>query len=297
MLEYNKIYQVDCVKGMKEIEDKSADIILIDPPYNIGKDFGNDSDKQTLENYLLWSDSWIKESLRILKDDGTMYIYGFSEILAHIFVRIELNKRWLVWHYKNKNSAHESDWQRSHESIIVGWKTNKIFNIDDIRVPYSKTYLKNAVGKKRKSTKGRFGNKETIYKAHEAGAKPRDVIEIPALAGGAGANERYGLCKTCNKIFKNSDTDIHTFHDIIIHPTQKPMNLTYQLLKAAIKKDASNLIVVPFAGTGSELIVCKDLNLDFIAFEINPDYIQMINLVLNDDNFQIQKTPDINLFF
>lgn len=295
MLQLNKVYPIDCVKGMKEIEDNSADVILIDPPYNIGKDFGNNSDKQTIENYLLWCDTWIKESIRILKYDGTLYIYGFSEILAQIFVRIELNKRWLVWHYKNKNSVHETDWQRSHESIIVGWNKDRIFNIDDIRVAYSKTYLKNAVGKKRKSTKGRFGNKETVYKAHDAGAKPRDVIEIPALAGGAGANERYTLCKTCNEIFMNSDADIHNSHNIIVHPTQKPMDLTYQLLKAAIKKNASNLIVVPFAGTGSELIVCKDLNLDFIAFEINEDYIQMINLVLNGNGFR--KTPDTNSFF
>lgn len=296
MLQLNKTYLIDCVQGMTEISDNSADVVLIDPPYNIGKDFGNNSDKQTMHDYLLWCDTWIKEAIRILKDDGTLYIYGFSEILAEIFVRVELNKRWLVWHYKNKNSAHETDWQRSHESILVGWKKDRIFNIDDIRIPYTKTYLKNAVGKKRKSTKGRFGSKETIYKAHSGGAKPRDVIEVAALAGGAGANERYSLCKTCNEIFFKSEAgNIHDLHNIIIHPTQKPMDLTYQLLKAAIKKDKTNLVVIPFAGTGSELIVCKDLNLDFIAFEINEDYVQMINLILNANNFQ--KTHDAYSFF
>ena len=70
----------DCIHGMKKIESETADIIICDPPYNIGKDFGNDSDKQTMEKYLLWCDDWIKECIRILKPKGRLYIYGFSEI-------------------------------------------------------------------------------------------------------------------------------------------------------------------------------------------------------------------------
>ena len=85
------IYNEDCIVGMKKIKDESADIIICDPPYNIGKDFGNDSDKQDMEQYLLWCDEWIKECIRILKPNGTLYIYGFSEILAFIRVRIKIN--------------------------------------------------------------------------------------------------------------------------------------------------------------------------------------------------------------
>ena len=54
-----KILNIDCVEGMKEIEDNSVDIIICDPPYNIGKDFGNNSDKQSMDEYLVWCDSWI----------------------------------------------------------------------------------------------------------------------------------------------------------------------------------------------------------------------------------------------
>ena len=94
----NTIYNEDCVIGMKKIATESVDIIICDPPYNIGKDFGNNSDKQDMDVYLKWCEEWIQESLRILKPHGTLYIYGFSEILAFIRTKITCNVRWLVWH-------------------------------------------------------------------------------------------------------------------------------------------------------------------------------------------------------
>jgi len=113
-IEMNKIHNENCVLGMKKIKDASVDIIICDPPYNIGKDFGNDSDKQSMDSYLLWCDNWIAECVRILKPHGTLYIYGFSEILAFIRTRITCNVRWLVWHYTNKVTPSLNFWQRTH---------------------------------------------------------------------------------------------------------------------------------------------------------------------------------------
>jgi site-specific DNA-methyltransferase (adenine-specific) len=256
-LEYNKIYNEDCIDGMKKIADNSIDIIICDPPYNIGKDFGNDSDKQKMDEYLLWCDKWITECLRILKPQGTIYIYGFSEILAFIRVRISCNVRWLVWHYTNKVTPSLNFWQRTHESILCCYKNKPIFNRDDVREPYTESFLKNAAGKVRKPTKGRFsdGTKETVYSAHEGGALPRDVIKIPALAGGAGKKER------------------------VDHPTQKPLALCDILIKASLNKEENmdTLLVVPFAGSGSECLSAKNNNVKFIGFEINSDYITIAN--------------------
>ena len=252
-LEINKIYNEDCISGMKKIKDESVDIIICDPPYNIGKDFGNDSDKQKMDDYLVWCDNWIKECLRILKPNGTLYIYGFSEILAFIRVRMNCNVRWLVWHYTNKVTPSLNFWQRTHESILCCYKEKPIFNRDDVREPYTDTFLKNAAGKVRKTTVGRFsnGDKETTYTAHEGGALPRDVIKVPALAGGAGKKER------------------------VDHPTQKPLSLCDTLIKASLNKSSSTstVVVVPFVGSGSECVSAKKNNVDFIGFELNPDYI------------------------
>lgn len=248
----------DCINGMKKLETESADIIICDPPYNIGKDFGNNSDKQEMNDYLKWCDQWISECIRILKPKGTLYIYGFSEILAFIRVNLsknhKINVRWLVWHYTNKVTPSLHFWQRTHESILCCYKEKPVFNRDDVREPYTDTFLKNAAGKVRKATRGRFsdGKQETIYNAHENGALPRDVIKISALAGGAGKKERVN------------------------HPTQKPLELCEKLIKAC-KNGVETLLVVPFAGSGSECVAAKMECINFIGFEINEDYVKLCN--------------------
>jgi site-specific DNA-methyltransferase (adenine-specific) len=132
-----------------------------------------------------------------------------------------------------------------------------VFNRDDVREPYTENFIKNAAGKVRKATKGRFSNgeTETTYNAHDLGALPRDVIKVPALAGGAGKKER------------------------VDHPTQKPLQLCDTLIKAALNKDKElqTLLVVPFAGSGSECVSAKNNNVQFIGFEINNEYIKIAN--------------------
>jgi len=245
----------DTLLVLPTLEDNSAQIIIADPPYNIGKDFGNDSDKQPMKEYLKWTDKWIQECLRILKSNGTMFIYGFSENLALILSQIpyDINRRWIIWHYTNKNAASLNFWQRSHESILVLWKDDKIFHRDDIREPYTKGFLNGAAGKERAATKGRFSNgeKATTYNAHPNGALPRDVIKIPALAGGAGMKERVN------------------------HPTQKPIALCEKLLRSC--KQSSGYVLVPFAGSGSECVASKNIGLSFVGIELNEEYVKLTN--------------------
>lgn len=280
MLLLNKCHKIDVLEGLKQLPDSSADVEIIDPPYNIGKDFGNNFDNLDLEEYIKWCRQWIAECERVLKDNGTGYIYGFSEILAYLLPELKLPKRWLVWHYTNKNAATNKFWQRSHESIICFWKQNRIFNLDNVREPYTETFIKNAAGKKRAGTSGRFSKKgkETIYVAHKDGALPRDVIKIPALAGGAGRKERFFYCKKCNDLYSATFQKEHKNHDVIFHPTQKPFDLSIKLLTASKPKEGGYL-VVPFVGTGGEMRAAKTLGMDVIGFDINKDYVTMSNML------------------
>ncbi len=275
-LSLNKIILGDAVQELRKLPDESCDVVIIDPPYNIGKDFGNNIDKRELGEYVKWCKSWINESIRTLKPNGTMFIYGFSEILAYLSVEIPINKRWLIWHYTNKNVASLNFWQRSHEAIICAWKDKPVFNKDEVREPYTDGFLNGAAGKVRKGTLGRFsGNgQETIYKAHEGGALPRDVIKIPALAGGAGMIERWFLCKTCDSVYEPRQLQKHDGHEIMKHPTQKPVELSKKLIKSAIPKKGG-VVLVPFVGTGSECAATKELGQSYIGFEINPDYVKI----------------------
>src|SRR3989344_3217581 len=285
-LPLNKIILGDAVAELKKLPNESCDVIVIDPPYNIGKDFGNNIDKRELSEYVAWCKEWINESIRAMKPTGTMFIYGFSEILAHLSVEIPINKRWLIWHYTNKNVASLNFWQRSHEAIICAWKDKPTFNRDDIREPYTEGFLNGAAGKVRKGTVGRFskGGLETVYNAHEGGALPRDVIKIAALAGGAGMVERWFLCKTCDDIFEPRQLQKHDKHEIIKHPTQKPLELSRKLVLSAMpKKDG--VILVPFVGTGSECVAAKELGQSYIGFEIKPDYVRIAEKFLKFTNF------------
>ena len=273
----NKVTNIDCIEGLRSLKSNSVDIIICDPPYNIGKCFGNNSDKQKFEDYLQWCSLWISECIRVLKEKGgTLYIYGFSEILSYIRtleVMNEITVRWLIWHYTNKVSTPRLNfWQRTHESILCCYKKSiPVFNRDDVREPYTANFLKHNVGKKRQPNKGsRFDQKGTMsssYKAHSQGALPRDVIKVPTLAGGMGRKEGVG------------------------HPTQKPIELCKKLITASCNKDRHTTIVIPFAGSGSECVAATELNnrrtngITFYAFEINDKYVNMSNRRLKSISF------------
>jgi len=254
----SRIVNADLLQFLPNLGNETAQMIIADPPYNIGKDFGNKSDKQPMDTYLKWCDEWIEGCLRILRPDGTMFIYGFSEILALILSRVpmDINRRWVVWHYTNKTTPSLHFWQRSHESILILWKKEKVFHRDAIREPYTDGFVNGAAGKKRAATKGRFSSgeegKETTYTAHPEGALPRDVIKIPALAGGAGKNER------------------------VDHPTQKPIVLCEKLIKSCQQPPENGYIFVPFAGSGSECLAARNLGLPYIGVEINETYCKLI---------------------
>ncbi len=191
LADMNLVICSDVISALKKINDADVfDVVIADPPYNIGKNFGNNSDCRTLDEYLLWCDQWIEECLRLAKPCAPVYIYGFAEVLAHVAVRYPLEKqKWMVWHYTNKTVPTMKFWQRSHESILCLWKGDKPkINVDAVREEYTDTFLKNAAGKVRKETHCRYSTKgkKTIYQAHPKGALPRDVLKVPALAGGAG---------------------------------------------------------------------------------------------------------------
>jgi len=287
-MNWSTVNLMSCTDGLPQIGSDSVDCLIIDPPYNIGKDFGNNKTRKEIQDYISWCKEWLTECERILAPSGTMYIYGFSEILAFISVELSLPHRWLVWHYTNKTVPSLHFWQRSHESILCVWKekNKRIFNRDSVREPYTEGFVKGYSDGKRKrpSGTGRFNTKgkdvTTTYTVNKKGALPRDVIKVPSLAGGSGISERYVYSPSAGALYTNKQAKALNIADGIKHPTQKPIKLTQKLLDGCLSGDEIPRVVIPFAGTGSEALVCKQNNLKWIAFEINKDYVDMSNLLV-----------------
>ncbi|RMG05529.1 MAG: site-specific DNA-methyltransferase, partial [Acidobacteria bacterium] len=207
---HGEIWVGDAIAWLRSLETESVDMIFADPPYNIKKAEWDTFESQ--EEYVEWSLLWIREAARALKPSGTLYICGFSEIIADLKLpasRFFKGCRWLIWHYKNKANL-GSDWGRSHESILHFRKSkNFTFNIDDVRIPYGNHTLKYPEHPQAQTSQYGKGNgrKNTIWQPHPRGAKPRDVIEIPT---------------TCNGM-----------HEKTPHPTQKPEELLRKLVLAS----------------------------------------------------------------
>lgn len=263
-LSLNEVHCIDCIEGLKRMPSTSVDVLVCDPPYNIGKDFGNQSDKQEQGDYLAWCEEWIRESYRVMKPSGLCYIFGFSETLSLIHANMVLNGnykwrvRWLVWHYTNKTRPTLNFWQRTHESVLCCYfPPTCAFNRDLVREPYGEEFLNNYPGKTRASTPGRINHRNitTVYTAHPNGALPRDVIKIPALSGAYGKRER------------------------VDHPSQKPLELCEKLIQSGINvgNPEATVVVAPFAGAGTELVAAKKLNCRYIGFEINETYVALCN--------------------
>ena len=259
------------------------DVIIADPPYNIGKDFGNNHDSMALADYIGWSRQWIEQCRSLLAPQGVMYIYGLPEILAHLAVQYPLDgQRWLQWHYTNKAVPSSKFWQRSHESILCLWRQGEprpALAIDQIREPYTDGFLNGAAGRERAGTESRYGRtgRRTVYVAHEKGALPRDVIKVPALAGGAGCAERWFLCCDCKgRLFPPNELDAHRTHRTVKHPTQKPKALSRRLLLSRASGQPASALI-PFAGSGSECVVAQEEGIHFIGIELNPLFVDFAN--------------------
>jgi site-specific DNA-methyltransferase (adenine-specific) len=240
-----KLFLGDSIKWLKTIESESVDLIFADPPYNIKK-----AEWDTFENqqaYIEWSLEWIAEAARILKKNGTLYICGFSEILAdlkHPASKYFKGCKWLVWHYKNKANLGK-DFGRSHESLLHFRKSkNFTMNLDFIRIPYGNHTLKYPSHPQAETSQYGNGKKRDDWTPHPMGAKPKDVIEVPT---------------TCNGM--NEKTP---------HPTQKPEELIRKFILASSNR--GDLVLDPFSGSGTTAVVAEQLGRKWLACDIIRQY-------------------------
>lgn len=253
---YGKLYNIDARLFLKQLESNSVDLIFADPPYNINKAEWDSFSSQ--KEYIEWSLSWINEAHRVLKKTGSLYICGFSEILADIkWSASHLFKgcKWLVWFYRNKANL-GNDWGRSHESILHFRKAKEfIFNIDEVRIPYNEHTTKYPKRTQADTSQYSNGNKNHyVWEPNPLGAKPKDVLEIPTISNSSW--EKYP------------------------HLTQKPVELLRRIILSSSNQDS--IVVDPFGGSGTTYAVAEAYKQKWLGSELNTSYCEMIRKRLED---------------
>lgn len=237
----NKIFNEDMLKGIAQVPNDFVDLIVTDPPYCLGKDYGNNSDKLKPKDYLEWSKKWIDAIIPKLKNTGSFYIFltwqHSPEIFSYMKTKmIMLNE--IIWDRKVPSMGGSTrKFSSVHDNIGFFVKTkNYYFDIDSVRIPYDPET-------KKARTRSIFVGKKWL----EVGYNPKDLWSVTRIHAEDPEREN--------------------------HPTQKPLEIIERIIKVSCPEQG--VVLDPFMGTGTTAVACIKLNRNYIGFEINPDYCKM----------------------
>ncbi len=254
-MEVNKVYLGDCVEIMKTLPEKSIDLIFADPPFNIGIKYDVHNDNMPYDAYYKWSERWISEAYRLLKDNGTIYIAIGDEFAAEINIILKKTgfyfRNWIIWYYTFGQNQRKK-FNRAHTHILYFTKDKErfTFNDKDIRVPSARQLIYND------------------KRANPLGKIPDDVWQFPRVCGTF--KERIGK-----------------------HPCQMPEDLLELIIKTS--SNEGDIVMDPFGGTGTTSAVAKKLKRNFITMEISKDYYTIIQKRLEGKVLEIKKNRNITL--
>lgn len=135
-----KILQGDSLEVLQQIPANTIDLVVADPPYNLGKDYGNNHDLKGFEEYLHFSRKWLKVAHEKLKPMGTIYVFmgvRFISYLYHILdqeIGMYFNS-WITWHY-TQGIGKTKGFSPRHDDILMFTKSEQFkFNLDNVRIP------------------------------------------------------------------------------------------------------------------------------------------------------------------
>lgn len=234
MLNINKIYNIDCITGLKQIDDESIDLIVTSPPYNIGIDYDVYNDNIDWDDYYRWCAEWLSECYRILKDDGRFclnHYLSLGDSKLRTAPLMELNQIALEEGYNHHSVAVWIDRTLAKSTAWGSWLSASAPYINSpfegILILYKNQWEKLRKGN---STIG----KDTFVEL------TRGIWDLP------------------------TDTKQRTKACFPVDLPLKCINLlSYE----------NDLILDPFIGSGTTAIAAKQSNRDYIGLEISPKYV------------------------
>ncbi|MCY4418636.1 MAG: site-specific DNA-methyltransferase [Cytophagales bacterium] len=248
----------DCIDVLNGMEAESVDVVFADPPFNLNKKYSSYKDKIGNEEYLRWTDERIKGCIRVLKPNGSIFIYNIPKLLiptANILGRYASFRHWIAWDSPGRPLGRTL--QPSHYGILYYVKNASDYKYNDVRAPHKtcrkcKAYLKD------------YGGKE--YLRHSFGPLIGDVWD-----------------------------DIHKLRHrkrrIDTHPCQLPVHLVERIL--LISTEPGDVVLDPFLGAGTTAIAAKRLGRRWMGIEIDSEYVG----VAGDRVKEEEETKKGNVFF
>lgn len=233
----NILINNDCLTVLKNLKDQSIDLVIADPPYFqvCGDfDFGVFKDRK---DYIKWCKDWLTECKRVLKDTGSLILWGGvgeKEInIARLAIMIEddnlfIRKNWITQR-NSRGYGTKRNYMSAREDFLFLTKTeNYTFNI-----PYT--------------------NEKSKRKDLGANGKPR-------------TNEFKRVSNVWNDITEASQSSIERCW----HPTVKAQNLCDRIINT--HSNQNDIVLIPFSGSGSEIVSCLKNNRNFIAIELDKEH-------------------------
>lgn len=233
----------ESISVLKNMKDKSVQLIFADAPYNIGKDFGNNSDKWgSIQDYISWCKTWINECMRVLSDTGTMYFMTATQHMPYldVFVSEEYNVLCrIIWAYDSSGVQSKKIYGSLYEPILMINKSKKAsytFNHQDILV------------------EAKTGAKRKLIDYRKNPPQPYSTEKVP------------GNVWNFNRVrFKMNEYENH--------PTQKPEALLERIIKAS--SNPGDVVLDPFSGSFTTSTMAVRLGRVGVGIELNEEYYEM----------------------
>ncbi|MFQ6060548.1 MAG: DNA-methyltransferase [Thermoplasmata archaeon] len=257
----NKIHEKDCIEGMQELlDDKTVDVIVTSPPYNLSKPYNHYRDNKPRDKYLDWMADVGRECKRVLKDDGSFFL-NVGGKPSDQWIPLDLAQRMREM-FALQNTFH---WVKS-----IAIKKEDMGNYSHIKGDL-------AVGHYKPLRSERFVNDCHEYIFHLT--KTGDV-KLDKLAIGVPYQDKSNIRR-----WKSANSDLRDRGNLWFipyetiwrsrpHPTVFPVKLPEMCIKLhGIRNDL--LVLDPFMGIGTTGVACARLGVNYIGFEIDPTYIEI----------------------
>lgn len=238
------VYLADCIEGMKRLEAGTVDMVFADPPYNLGRDFGNSSDKRRKGDHLAWTREWVAETARVAKPTASIYVcchWEFSGRMQEILSEHFIVRNRITWK-RDKGRGAARNWKSNMEDIwFCTAGDDYAFNLDQVKV-----------------------KKPVVAPYRDQDGHPKDWEETE--------EGRMRLTHPSN-IWTDLCVPFWSMPENTPHPTQKPEKLVERAMLAS--SNPGDLILDPFLGSGTTAVVAKKLGRRYLGFEINEDYLRL----------------------